>query len=167
MRSRQISGRHEELIDNLATGEDKRPFEKLDPFFFCERMVAVEPIAKRAALFLQFKDFLCIDDGSIDLETITNDSWIVEQTREIFFTVPGYFGNVEIVIRLTKVICFFQNGDPGKPGLIDFEDKALEEQVVIVERKPILGIVIVFVMGVFRVGIAIVAVSSHKGILPV
>ena len=48
---------------------------------------------------------------------------------------------------------------------LDLENQALEKQIVILERKPVFGIVIGPIKGVFRVRIAVVAVGGHTSML--
>jgi hypothetical protein len=72
---------------------------------------------------------------------------------------------MEAMIRLAKIFCLLQNGGPGKPGLIDLQDETLKKQVVVVQRKTILSVVVAFVIGIFGVGITIVAIGDHTNIV--
>ncbi len=69
------------------------------------------------------------------------------------------------MIGFVEVLGFLQDRDPGKSCLVDLKDEALEQQIVILEREPILGIVIGFIECIFGVGVAVIAVSGHKDIL--
>jgi hypothetical protein len=73
---------------------------------------------------------------------------------------------VESTVRAAEVLGFLENRNPRQPGLVDFKNQALEEQVVIIEREAILGVVIRGVEYIFGVGVAVFAVSGHGNILP-
>jgi hypothetical protein len=70
------------------------------------------------------------------------------------------------VIGFVKVLGFLQDRDPGKTCLVDLQDQSLEQQVVILEWKTVLCIVIRSIEYVFGVGVAIIAVGAHNDILP-
>jgi hypothetical protein len=64
-----------------------------------------------------------------------------------------------------EVFRLLQDSDPRKASLIDFQYKALEEFIIILEREAVLGIVIFFIEGIVGVGIAVIAVGCHELIL--
>lgn len=161
MRSRQIPRGHEEFVDDLAAGEDERLLKQLCPFISGERVAAIEPVTERSMLFLQLQNPLRVDDGRVDLESIPNDAGIVEQTGYIFFTVLCYLGNIELVIRLSEMAGFFQNGDPGQARLIDLQYETFKEQVIILERKAILGIMIGSVKCIFWMRQAVITIAGQ------
>ena len=112
-------------------------------------------------LLLQRLDSLRVFDCRVHLESVADDPGIAQQPRAISRTIPSDSVDVESVIRGAEVFFLLEDGQPGKPGLIDLEDQPLKEQVVVMERKAILGIVIGFVENIFRVGIA----ASTQGAL--
>lgn len=65
------------------------------------------------------------------------------------------------MIRLAEVICLFQNGDPGKPGLIDLQDETLEEQVIILQRESVLGIMVGYVEGIFWMRDTVITIAGQ------
>jgi hypothetical protein len=65
-----------------------------------------------------------------------------------------------------EVFRLLEDRNPGKSSLIDLKDESLEEQIIIFEWETILRIVIGFVVGVFRVGVAVIAICGHDDILP-
>jgi hypothetical protein len=109
---RQIPRGYEELVDNLPTRENKRLFEKLSPLIPGERMILVQPAPERTIFLLQFKNSLRVDDCSIDLETISDNTRVCKQPGAILFAIVRHSGNIEPIIRIVEVICLFQNGDP-------------------------------------------------------
>ncbi len=165
MRSRQVSRGQEKFIDDLSARKDKCFPEKLCPFFFRKRMIAVEPVTERTRFFLQLKNLLSVDNGGVDLEPVANDASVIEQAVHILLTILRYSGNIEIIICLAEVIRLFQDGDPGKPGLVDLEDEAFEKQVIVRQWETVLGVMICSIENIFRVGIAVFAVSCHTVIL--
>jgi hypothetical protein len=44
---------------------------------------------------------------------------------------------------------------------LDLKHQPLKEQVIVIKRKAILCVVIGFVISVFRVGVAVIAVCGH------
>lgn len=162
MRTRQIPCGHEEFVDDLTPGEDECLFEKLRPFFLCQWIMLIEPVTERAAFLLQFKDSLCVHDRRIHLETIANDTGVIEQSRHILFTILCNFGDIEIVIRLTEVFRLFQDGDPRQARLVDLQDETLKEQAIIFQRKSILVVVITLIEGVFGMRVAVVTIAGHN-----
>src|SRR6186997_3042044 len=100
MCSRQVPTGHQKFVDNLSARKDKRLFEQPGPFFLCEWMIAVEPSFKGTTFFLKRQDLLCIDDGSIDLQTVSDDAWIAKQAGTILFAIFRHPCNVKAVIGL-------------------------------------------------------------------
>src|SRR6185503_1384407 len=103
----------------------------------------------------------CILNCSIDFESIADDASIGKQASAIFFAIFRNLINIEVVIRLAKILRLLQDRDPRKSCLIDFKNKSFKEQVVILERESVLCIVIRFVEGVFGVRAAVLAISGH------
>lgn len=125
----------------------------------------IQPAFEGAMLGSQVENPLRVDDGRVDLEPVADDARIGQQAGAIRLRVIRYRFEVEVVIGAAEVIRFLEDGDPRQPRLVDLENKALEEQVVVVERKTVLGVVIGLVEGVFRMGEAVFAVGGHLPIL--
>jgi hypothetical protein len=68
------------------------------------------------------------------------------------------------MIGLSEIFRLFQNGDPGQARLVDLQDQTLEKQIIVMEGKSILGIVVHPVVGIFRMRDAVVAVGGHNAI---
>jgi len=83
----------------------------------------------------------------------------------ILFSEFRHFGDVKLSVGPAEVVRFFQDGDPRKPGLIDLKDQAFEEQVIIIEWEPVLGIVIILIERIFRMGVAVFTIRGHGNIL--
>lgn len=125
----------------------------------------VQPAFEGAMLGSQIQDPLGVDDGCVDLESVADDACIGQQAGAIRFGVIRHGFEVKVVISAAEAIRFFENGDPRQPRLVNLKDKTLEEQVVVVERESVLGVVIGLVEGIFRMGEAVLAVSGHLPIL--
>ena len=164
MRSRQISRGHEEFVNDLTASEDECLFEKLCPLFLRERMMTIQPFAERSMFLLQLKNPLRIDDGRVDLESISDNARIIEQSCHIPLTILCHPGDIETVIGLAKVIGFLQDRNPGKPCLIDLKDKTFKEQVIILQRKSVFGVMVCPIKCVFGMGKAIIAIAGQCGL---
>ena len=108
----------------------------------------VEPGGEGAVVLLQSLNDLGVVDGGLDLEAVADDAGIVQQALAVGGEVAGHGGDVEIVVRPTKVFLLLQNGEPREPRLVDFQYQALEQRRVVLERKTVLGVVVGAVPGV-------------------
>ncbi len=165
MRAGQITGGHEKFVDDLSACEDKGLFEKFCPFFFGERVMRIEPAFEGTKLFFQFEDLLGVDDRGVDLEPVANNAGICQQAGAILLGIGSNFFDLEFIVRFAEVVCLLEDGDPRKPSLIDLKDEPLKELVVVFQREPVLGVVIVLIEGIFGMGNAIFTISCHNDIL--
>jgi hypothetical protein len=69
-------------------------------------------------------------DNGVDLELVSNDAGVVEQTRALSAAVGCHSIHVEPVESGAKVVSFLEYRQPGKACLIDLEGQPLEESVV-------------------------------------
>ena len=127
--------------------------------------MCVQPAFEGAVFDSQAENPLRIDDGRVDLESIADDACVSQQAGAVRLSVIRHGFEVEVVIGAAEVVGFLEDGDPRQACLVDLQHKALEEQVIVVERETVLGVVIGLVEGVFGVGNAVFAVSSHLPIL--
>ena len=127
--------------------------------------MCIQPAFERAKFFSQLKDPLCVDDGRIDFQAVTDDASIFHQAGAFLLRVLRNLLDLEVIIGLAKVLRLFQNRDPRQASLVDLKDEPLEEQIVVMERKSILCVVIGPVVGVPGMGFAVVAVGSRGAIL--
>ncbi len=127
--------------------------------------MCIQPAFEGAKFLAQSSNPLGVLNGGVDLEAVSNNARVSKQSGTVFLCEFGDLVYIKAAIGFAEVICFLQDGDPRKPRLIDLKDEALEEQVVILERKPILRIVVHPVESIFGVGVAVVAVGGHSDIL--
>ena len=160
----EVTGGHEKLIHNLAAGENEGLLEEFRPFLLRERVVFIEPFLEGAMFLLQFEDPLRVDNGSIDLQPVADDAHILKEARAVLRFIARDFYDLETIIRFSEILRFLEDGDPRQARLVDLEDEALEKFVVVLQGKAVLCVVILFIEGVFGVGIAIVAVGGHRSI---
>jgi len=129
-------------------------------------MMTIQPAFERSMLCPQALYAARILNRCIHLQSIPNDTRIAEQAGSICLTIRGNFVDIKGIIGGTKIAGFFQDRDPGKPGLVDLQNEAFKEQMVILEGKTILRIVINTIMSIFRMRIAIVTIRGHVDIFP-
>ncbi len=165
VRAWQVTRGHEELVDDLATREDESLSEELGPLLFCEGMMRVQPASEGTEFLLQLQNRPRVDDGRIDLQLVADNARVRQQTGAVLLRILRDLFNVKAMIGFMKMIGLLEDRDPRQTSLVDLEHKPLEEQVVIFERKSILGIVISRVEGIFGVGVAVITVRGHEDIL--
>lgn len=165
MRAGQITGGHQKLVHDLASGEDKGPFEQLDPLLFGEITIFIQPGFEGTIFFLYLPDFLRINNRCVHFQAVTNDTRVAKQARNILFTILCDFLNIEPMIGFVEILSLPQDRDPGKSRLVDLEDETLEQQIVFLKRKAILRIVIGLIVCIFGVGATVITVGCHEVIL--
>src|SRR6185437_1936384 len=144
----QIAQTHQKLVDDLAAGEAESIAEQLDPFFFVERVVRVEPIGEGAVAFPQHLEPARIVDGGVDLEAVADDAGIGEEPFAVTLVEGGDLVDVEAGEGLGESLALPEDGEPGEPGLVDLQDQPLEQHAVVARGKPVLAGVIGPVQGV-------------------
>ena len=141
MRPGEIAGADEEFVHDLAPREKKRLFEQLAPRRVVPRVMFVEKIAERTHGLDSFGVF----DRGVHFQPIANDARVSQKPGSVFLAIGCDFCDGEAVIGRPKTFPFFENRQPGQSGLIDLEDEALEQFVVALQGKSILGIVVVLI----------------------
>jgi hypothetical protein len=76
--------------------------------------------------FPEVQDGPRVGNGGIDFQPVANDSWIVEQPGAIRIAVGGHQIGNEVAVRPPERLSLLENGDPGKPRLVDFQQQPLE-----------------------------------------
>ena len=165
MSTRKVPSAHEKFLHDLPARKHEVLLEQHSPVFQGLRMMAIQPSFERSMLRPQALYAARILNRCIHLQSIPNYAMIAEQSDSICLTIRGNFVDIKGIIRGTKIAGFFQNRDPGKPCLINLQNEALKEQMVILEGKTILRIVINTIMSIFRMRIAIVTIRGLVDIL--
>ena len=112
MRTRQISRGHQKLFHDLAARKHKSLFEEFDPFLFCQWMMRIQPAFECIVFVSKLQDFLGVDNRSIDLQSVANDTCVGQQSEAITFPIARDFFNFKSVIGSSKVLRLLQNRDP-------------------------------------------------------
>ncbi|MBV6402804.1 MAG: hypothetical protein CNIPEHKO_03118 [Anaerolineales bacterium] len=105
----------------------------------------VEPVFERAEFFLQFANPLCVLDRRVHFQAVADDPRVGEEAGAVFLAKLRHLCNVKSTIGFAEVLRPLQNQNPRKPRLIDLEDQSLEEQVVVIERESVLGVMVILV----------------------
>ena len=142
MGARQIAEAQEKLTDDLPTGEPEGLLEELDPVRLLERVVRVEPAGEGAMGLADLLQTPGVLDGRLDLQPVADDARIGEQPALLLRAIGRHLVDVEAVEGDLKGLPLLQDGEPGEAGLIDLEDEALEEHIVIARRKAVLALVV-------------------------
>jgi hypothetical protein len=99
----------------------------------------IQPICERTKFLLQNLDPFSVFDCGIDLQTIADNVRVRKQSGAVFLAKPGNLVNVKATIDFAEIICFFQDGDPRKPGLIDLKNETSKSRLSSVRGKPYWG----------------------------
>ncbi len=122
----------------------------------------IEPAFERAVFLFEFQYLLRVDNGRVHFQSVADNARIFQQTDAVCFGIFGDLHDVEFTVRFAKVIRLLQDGDPRQTRLIDLKDEALEQFIIIVERKSVLGVVIISIECIFGMGDAVFAVGCHR-----
>ncbi len=142
MRTGQVARAREKLPDDLASGENERSFEQLQPVRFWQRVVCVEPFCERAMRLAQRADPFRVLDRGVHFQAVANDSFVGEEANAVALGEARDAIHVERAVSLSESLSFFLDREPGKAGLIDLQHEPLEQCVVGAEREPVLVVVI-------------------------
>ena len=107
------------------------------------RFVTPEKGCQRAFLFNEVLCPLCIVDDRLDFAAMTNNAFILEQTIDVALGKARDPIKIEMMERVTEVLALGKNGAPAQARLKPFETQFLEQTMVITDREPPLGIVII------------------------
>jgi hypothetical protein len=143
--AREIAGAHQEFSYDLAAGETEGRFEQFDPFFFGQRVMVVEPFFERTEFFLNFLYLFSVVDGGVDLEAVADDAGIGQEAIALTLAITGNLVDIEVIEGAEEIFFLFQDSRPGQAGLVDLQDEAGEQAVVIFDGKAIFVVVVVYV----------------------
>ena len=141
----QVANTHQKFIHNFAARKPKRFLKEFDPLLLGFGVVLFEPLCKRTILVLQGPDGFRIFNRRIDFQFVTDNARILQKPFLVFVGIGGYFLNIKVVVGFAKRFFFFQNGFPAQSRLVDFHDQAAKQFVVVVYRKAVMVVVVVFV----------------------
>lgn len=92
-------------------------------------------IAVEGAIFgLYLDEDFGIGDGSSNLETITDNVFVVHESLKLVIIVLRNLGIVEVIESRSEGLPFIEDTFPRESCLKAFEDKHLEELMVVVHR---------------------------------
>lgn len=137
MCSGQITGAQKKFIYDLAAREAEGILKELCPVFPVKRMMMIEPVLKRAELFLKAFDHICIVNCSGDLEPVSYDAGICKKAAEVFLLIGSDLSDIKAMVCLPEILLLVQNGCPAQACLIDLQDKPSEQFVVVIYRKSV------------------------------
>jgi hypothetical protein len=139
----QVARTQQKFSNDFAAREHEGLLEQLDPVFFRPGMVLVEPRGKGSVLPPDFQDPPRILARRFHLEPVADDCRIGKQPRLIGLAIGRHSFEDEAFVGLLKSGSLAEDRGPGKSRLVDFEDKAFEQTVVVAQRESVLMIVIV------------------------
>src|SRR5690349_10592296 len=94
MRPGEVPQAHQELADDLPTGEAEGLLEELDPLRLGQRMVRVEPLGEGAVRFTEGEHHPRVVDRRLDLEPVPDDPGITHEPRLVAGGEAGDDGRV-------------------------------------------------------------------------
>ena len=139
---------HQEFLDDKGAGENECLSEKSGPGSVAARMVCRKPAMKPAMAVPQGHESLRIDNRGLDLAPVANDAAVGQQSVDIPSCVSGNLVDVESLKGAAECCSFLEDERPGETGLVDFQNKPLEEFVVAPDRKPVLAVMVKAVHGI-------------------
>src|SRR4051812_11036400 len=142
MRARQEAETHQELADDEPACETEGLPEKPRPLGRRARMMRLEPGIKRAVRLAQLLDTTGVGDDSLDLEPVADNACIVQQAVRIGLAKSGDPIDIELGESSAKGGAFLQDSEPGQPGLIAFQDQAIEQHRFLPWRETVFSAVI-------------------------
>lgn len=117
---------------------------------------------------LDFEKGARILNGRSNLQTIADDSFVGQQSRDLSVAVFRNFLRIELIKRTTILLSLSQDYLPAKPGLRTFKNQELKQLAIVVNRNAPLEIVIPNGQFAFRPSATMqfpfgVCVSQRKG----
>ncbi len=128
-----------------------------------ERVLGVEPGGETAMAAAQAQDHAGIVDRGIDLEPVADDARVGEQARAISFAIRGDTLDVEAVVGAVEARALLQHRLPAQPGLVDFQQQALEQHGFVAVRETVFVVVVIAMHGVPRGDVAVARHGSSAG----
>src|SRR6185436_6515366 len=138
----EVAGAEEEGAGDLAAGEDERFLEQAHPRVFVAGVVGVEPVREGAVRPAQGEDAFGVFDGGVDFEAVADDAGVLQQARAAAGVIAGDALDGEVVEGFAEGGAFAEDRQPRQARLVDLEDEALEQAVVIAHGESVLGVVI-------------------------
>ena len=151
MRAFQVARAHQEFAHDFGAGEFEGTAEQLHPISQRLRMVAVEPIFERTECLLQLQNLLRIVDGGIDFQAIADHFRVGQQALAVGFAEGGHGGDVKAGVGGAQAGGTLQNQRPAQASLVDFEQQAAEEFVVVFDGEAV-EMVVIMLVGIGAVG---------------
>ena len=142
MRSGQVADAHQELVNDLPTGEAKGLSKQPRPLLKRSRVVGLEPADQRSVRFSQYLDAPRILGCRFDFEPIADDPRIAEQAVGIGRPEASDTVDVEIGKGGAKRRAFLEDCQPGQSRLVDLENEPLEQHALLAGREAVLAIVV-------------------------
>ncbi len=142
MSAAQVAGAQEKLSRYLSARKQEGLLEQLDPFLLALRVVSIQPRGETSVGFPNLEDASSVIDHRVDLQAIPDDAGISKETRAFALPVSRHPVQVESMKGGAEVIPLLENREPRKSRLIDLEREALEEGVILPQRKPVFAIVV-------------------------
>jgi hypothetical protein len=105
-------------------------------------LVTPDKGCQRAFLLNQFLSALSIFDDRLDLTTMADDAFILEQSVKITLGETGYSAEIEIMERGAEVFSLGKYGAPAQARLKAFQTQFLEQAMVIINRETPFRVVI-------------------------
>src|SRR5690349_20002081 len=105
-------------------------------------MMVIEPVLERAELLLYLLYLFGVVDRRVDLEPVADDPRIGQQPLALLVAIPGDLVDIEMVKSLEKIVFLVEDRRPGQSGLVDLEDEAGKQVVIVLDRKAIFVVVI-------------------------
>ena len=99
-------------------------------------------VVETTELLLHGEKSLGIRDGGRDLESISNDAWILEEGSDFSLVEARDLGRIEVGESLAVGVALVQHGGPAQSRLSPLEDEKLEVLPIVVNRNPPLRVVI-------------------------
>src|SRR5690554_412457 len=116
--------------------------KKFYPLGQRQGMLTFEPALKGAVCRLKFQNLLGVVDGRLHFKSIADNAGIGKQPLTVGPTVSGYFFDVEAVVGLLEIILLLEDGFPAESRLVDLQQQATEQFIVVVQRKTIVAVVV-------------------------
>ena len=114
--------------------------------FFCGRLKLPEECTETPEFFLKFQSPLSVIDGGFYLLTVSYDSSVEKQTFNVLLVKPGYLMKVEMTERLTEVLPFSEDGEPGESGLKALQADLFKQTLIVGNGVAPLRVVVVLII---------------------
>ena len=89
-------------------------------------------------MILELKHNIGIVNGGQNFEAVSDDTWILKQLFHIGLAKSSNFFDGKAGIGHSEMVLLFENGIPAESGLVDFENEAAKQFVVVLNRKAVL-----------------------------